>query len=603
MANFATLTAGLNLNTSNFSSNLIRANSQVQRFAANLSGQINAGMVDPAKRAKFEFKDVARIVQGIIISKAFYGGLNAIRQATSAVWSFSQQLEYAQMVYTNLFGSSSLATEFINVLKDFAAITPFAFSDAEEAAKRLLAYGIKSQNVMYVMQGVLAASTAQQNPAIIEQVSRAMGQIYTKGRLMNEEMRQLAEAGIPAYEILQQKLGLTQKQLQNLGKQAIPANVAINALVDGINERFGGLLSQASKTITGLISNIKDNAQMLASGLFTPVASQIRTALVSLESFVSKLREAYELRGAGGVFEQLVPKDMQASIRTLLLNLRNLNDIIKMNVGNLLNFAKAMLAALVPILNVVLPPLNILLGLLTALTRAITSNETAMKIVSATIFGAAAAWAVYKIHALAAVASAAAIKLIVGAVKTLSVALTFLATHPVWALLAFGVGVFITLTGASNRFAQSVKGIFGALTSLGGINPAKTLLPESKQRANDLGKFNSKLTETSDAMDDLAGKTGKAAKAAKTLLGFDEVFNLNTPDEGDADGIGTDVDDLIPNAAGMDFSDFWKDTDFNKISQNFVDGLLDAFGGKNKVISAGIGTIIGGALGMLLGAP
>jgi phage tail tape-measure protein len=57
---------------------------------------------------------------------------------------------------------------------------------------------------------------------------------------MSEEMRQLAEAGIPAYDILQEKLGLTYKQLQNLGDEAIPASVAINALVDGITERFGG---------------------------------------------------------------------------------------------------------------------------------------------------------------------------------------------------------------------------------------------------------------------------------------------------------------------------------------------------------------------------
>jgi len=178
LATFADLTAKLNLNIANFASNMQKASSQANKFAANLQGKINSGMLEPTKKAKFEFKDVARIVQGILISKAFYGGLNAIRSATDAVWSFSQQLEYAQMVYSNLFGSTALASEFINVLKDFAAVTPFAFSDAEAAAKRLLAYGIKYQNVMYVMQGVLAASTAQQNPAIIESVSRAMGR-YT----------------------------------------------------------------------------------------------------------------------------------------------------------------------------------------------------------------------------------------------------------------------------------------------------------------------------------------------------------------------------------------------------------------------------------------
>ena len=85
MASFANLTANLNLNIQNFASNMRRASSLANQFSANLRGQINGGLVEPAKKSKFEFKDVARIVQGIMTSKVFYGGLNAIRSATNAV--------------------------------------------------------------------------------------------------------------------------------------------------------------------------------------------------------------------------------------------------------------------------------------------------------------------------------------------------------------------------------------------------------------------------------------------------------------------------------------------------------------------------------------
>ena len=85
MASFANLTANLNLNIQNFASNMRRASSLANQFSANLKGQINGGLVEPTKKSKFEFKDVARIVQGIMISKVFYGGLNAIRSATNAV--------------------------------------------------------------------------------------------------------------------------------------------------------------------------------------------------------------------------------------------------------------------------------------------------------------------------------------------------------------------------------------------------------------------------------------------------------------------------------------------------------------------------------------
>lgn len=607
MATFADLTAKLNLNIANFASNMQKASSQANKFAANLQGKINSGMFEPTKKAKFEFKDVARIVQGILISKAFYGGLNAIRSATDAVWSFSQQLEYAQMVYSNLFGSTALASEFINVLKDFAAVTPFAFSDAEAAAKRLLAYGIKYQNVMYVMQGVLAASTAQQNPAIIESVSRAMGQIYTKGRLMNEEMRQLAEAGIPAYEILREKLGLTQKQLQNLGDEAIPASTAINALVEGINEKFGGVLKQSSKTMTGLISNIKDNALMLISGVFTPLVNKIRGVLVTVESFVSSLRSIYDLKGLGGVFEKLIPPEMHEAVRTLIVNFMNLWAIIKSLIGSVFNFVKALLAGLIPVLNALLPIINAVLGVMAGLLQAITSNQKLMKGLVAVILACAAAWAIYKLQALAAAATTFVIKAITMAVRGLAIALNFIVAHPVWALLALGIGLFVGLTGASDKFAASIRKLFGNLTSLGKVDPSKILMPESKKRAADLNKFNDALSGTNDAMSDLASSTGNAAKAAKGLLGFDEVFSLKSPDTTDVGGIATDIDDLVSGLDGLgsdlDLSNLWGDTDFGTVAQDFVNNLLQSLGGKEKLLSAGIGALLGGALGLIIGGP
>jgi tape measure domain-containing protein len=605
LASFADLTARLNLNITNFATNLQRAAGQANRFAANLQGQINTGMIEPTKKAKFEFKDVARIVQGIIISKAFYSGLNSIRNATDAVWEFSKSIEYAQMVYSTLFRSTDLATEFINVLQDFAAITPFTFTQAEQAAKRLLAYGIQYQNVMYVMQGVLAASTAQQKPEVIESISRALGQIYTKGRLMNEEMRQLAEAGIPVYEILQEKLGLTTDQLRNLGREAIPANDAINALVDGINERFGVTLQMSSLTTTGIISNIKDNALMLFSGIFSPFTSMLHDMLASFGEFIFALREAYQLRGIGGVFETLIPPELQGAVRTLIANLLNLWNIVKTNVIAIFNAFKKVLKALVNVLNVVLPIFNVFAGFLAAFTKVITENDTAMRILIGTIVACAAAWAVYRLQALVSAAVIAVINATIKAVKALSIALTFLVAHPIWALLALGVGLFVGLTGASDRFAASVRKLFSSFSSFGGIDSDKILLPDSKERANDLGKFNKRLDGTSDAMDSLAASTGKATKAAKGLLGFDEVFSIKTPDTGDVGGITDELDDMVAaiNNMAIDPKDIFKDVNFDGMANNFVNNVLDAFGGKSKIMSAGIGSIIGGALGGLLGGP
>ena len=602
MASFANLTANLKLDIQNFASNMRRAASLANRFSANLKGQINNGLVEPAKKSKFEFKDVARIVQGIIISKMFYSGLNAIRNCTRAVWEFSQELEYAKIAYSNLFGDTALADEFINVLKDFAAKTPFSFQESEAAAKRLLAYGIQYKNVMYVMQGVLAASSMQGNPQVIESVSRALGQIYTKGRLMNEEMRQLAEAGIPAYEILQEKLGLTQKQLQNLGKESIPASKAINALVDGMNERFGGVVSASSKTLKGIISNIKDNAIMLVSGAFEPLITVIKSGLNELGEFLFKMREIFELKGLGGVFEAIFPPELHSTIRQFVANLGTLLQAVVRLVGALGGLLRPILEALMRVYNAFAPILTTVINALSVMVSWITQNATAMKVLTTILAAAAAMWVLFKVKALASAVVAGVITLISKALAGLSVMLTFIVAHPFWSLLIAFTGLVVGLSGGFGKLSDSISGFFKKITSFNGIDPDKVLLPSQKERANDLNKFNKALDNTKDSMDDLADSTGKATKAAKGLLSFDEVFKLKQPDEGTNKGISTDTDFDIPGLSGLDASSFIPEVpSFEGFANNFVTNMINAL--KEKFIGAGIGAIIGGILGGILGGP
>lgn len=599
MASFANLTASLNLNIQNFASNIRRASSLANQFSANLRGQLNGGIVEPARRAGVEFKDVARIVQGIMISKVFYGSLNAIRNCTSATIEFAQSLEYAKIAYSNLFNDTALADEFINVLKDFAATTPFSFSESEAAAKRLLAYGIQYKNVMYVMQGILSASAMQGNPQVIESISRAFGQIYTKGRLMNEEMRQLAEAGIPAYDILQEKLGLTQEQLQNLGKVAIPASTAINALVVGMQERFGGVVAASSKTMVGIISNIKDNALMLMAAVVEPLTVKIKSILNVLGQFLFRLREIAELKGIGGVFEALVPPELQSAVRHFIANLINLFQAIMRLVASLKGLLRPALESIIRMFNVLAPILTTVVNVLAEVVKMITSNSTAMRVLSFILTAIIAKWILFKVAALSTSVVAGVITLISKALAGLSSMLTFVVAHPFWAMLMGLTILVIGLSGGFGKLSEAISGMFKRLTAFNGIDPDKILLPSQKERANDINKFNKALDGTKDSMDDLADSTGKATKAAKNLLSFDEVFRLNEPDEGTDSGI---IDDT-----GFELPDFDAEAlvpevpSFEGFAKNFVGDLISAI--KDKLLSAGIGALLGGILGGILGGP
>lgn len=606
---FADLRANLNLNISNFSQKLSQASAQARSFAASLNGKTVQEMEELRKQTNawgLNLKSVSRVVSGILISQTFYRGVQSINAATAAVWDFTKQLEYAHIAYSNLFNDKALATEFINVLKDFAAESPFSFTEAEKAAKRLLAYGIEYKNVMYVMQGVMSAASIQGDPAKIESISRAFGQIYTYGKLMTQEVRQLSEAGIPAFEILQEELGLTQKELRDLGNQGIPASDAINALVDGIQKRFGNVTVAAAKTVTGIISNIQDNATMLFASIFQPLTTFIKSALVVLGDFLFAMRELNELKGLGGVFEAIVPEELQGTLRALAANAGNVFLAVIRLAHAFSGLLKPILVALVQVFNAFAPILSSVINVMAGMVSVITSNATAMRYLTAMLAAAAAMWVLFKVKAMASAAASAAIMVISRALAALHTMLTFVLVHPFWALLIGLGGVLIGISGGFGAISDKVSGLFKQLTSFNGIDPDKVLLPSQKDRANDLDKFNNKLEGTSDAMDDLADSTGKATKAAKGLLSFDEVFKLNEPDEGAGNGIiDPNLEDLLDGLGDLGGGFMPEIPDFSEYAKLLKNSFLEKFKeawNKIKDLLPGIaGTSIGAAFGALLG--
>ena len=334
---------------------------------------------------------------------------------------------------------------------------------------------------MYVMQGVLSASTTQNNPQVIESVSRALGQIYTKGKLMNEEMRQLAEAGIPAYQILQEKLGLTSKQLSRIGDAAIPADKAINALVDGMNERFGGVLDASTQTMSGIVSNMKDNATMLSAGIFEPLYNRIKGVVAKIGNSMASLREAFDLGGIGAVFEKLVPPELQSTIRTLIANLMTWYRVVAQLNAVIFSAFKPALLGIVQALNALLPILNAVMYVFAAALNAIVSCQPVMRVLTAILISAATAWLMFKIQALGALM----LKPIIAVVNGISKALLFLSAvlvkNPIFTIFTLASAALIGFAVASKSADNSITGLFKKLAGFGGVDPDKVLLPSQKE--------------------------------------------------------------------------------------------------------------------------
>ena len=213
---------------------------------------IGAGLSDAGQK----LADVGgKLTAGItvpLVGATAAAGTFALRTASAA--------ETTEISFTTMLGSEEAALSMMEELADFAAHTPFELSGLQTATRQLLAYGFTAEDVIPMLTAVGDATAALgTGQAGIESVTRALGQMQTRGKVSAEEMLQLTEAGIPAWEYLAEAIGTdTAGAMDAVSDGAVSASEGIQAIVSGMENDFGGMMEEQSKTVEGLFSNLSD---------------------------------------------------------------------------------------------------------------------------------------------------------------------------------------------------------------------------------------------------------------------------------------------------------------------------------------------------------
>ena len=242
------------INRINAAYDKLEANLQEVQAAA--SQQFN---ISPMQELGNRLNDIAGVAArlGLALSAALTAPI--VKLASDAL-GLASNFQQAEIAFTTMLGSARDASQFLTELKDFAAKTPFEFPDLLNAAKRLQALGFAAEDTIPIMRSVGdAVAGLGGGAALIDRVTLALGQMRAKGKVSAEEMRQLAEAGIPAWETLAKTIGVSVPEAMKLAsKGAIDAATAVPAILEGMTEKFGNLMSKQATTAAGQFSNFKD---------------------------------------------------------------------------------------------------------------------------------------------------------------------------------------------------------------------------------------------------------------------------------------------------------------------------------------------------------
>lgn len=179
--------------------------------------------------------------------------------ATKAV-KLSAQFEMTAVGFENLLGSAAASAAIMRDLEEFASTTPFFFQPLADSAKVLVAMGFAADNVVKSLRRIADATAAMGGgQELMDRMVLAIGQMAAKGAIAGEEMRQLAQAGIPGWTMLAEVLGKDVKEVMELAEErAINFQVAIDGLLTKMTEYYGGATEALSQTTYGLFSTLKD---------------------------------------------------------------------------------------------------------------------------------------------------------------------------------------------------------------------------------------------------------------------------------------------------------------------------------------------------------
>jgi tape measure domain-containing protein len=209
---------------------------------------------------------------------------------------YNAMLERSNIAWGTLLGSQEEALKFQSKLVDMGKESPFNYESFDKAAKLLTAMGVESDKVMPMMTNIGdAVASVGGTSETLERVGLAFAQMSAKGKVSAEEMNQLAENGIPAWQLLSDQTGIAVQDLMKMGEDGkLFAKDALPAIMKGLEETFGGGMEKATASFSGQMEKMKESANITLGKLSAPLFDMLKEVLPVINAGLEKLTSWFQ---------------------------------------------------------------------------------------------------------------------------------------------------------------------------------------------------------------------------------------------------------------------------------------------------------------------
>lgn len=232
--------------------------------------------LDKANRAIVGFEQRSSMLNKVIGT----GMVVAAGAATAAIGGLGfaltkgferlQNIEQAQFMLKGLgHEAESIENIMDSALKSVKG-TAFGLDEAATIAAQAVAAGVEPGEDLTRTLSILA-DTAAITGRPLSEIQRIMGKVITTSKAQRIELLQLADRGLPIFQMLADELGVTEEAIM---KMASAGEISADILIDALENKIGGAALKMGDSTSGAMANTLAAIQRVGANLIGPIFDQ-----------------------------------------------------------------------------------------------------------------------------------------------------------------------------------------------------------------------------------------------------------------------------------------------------------------------------------------
>jgi len=286
------------------------------------------------ERSSNRFVASLRNIRGAAAAAAV--GLGAV--AAVKVAQTGAEFENLKLSLQAVYGSAQAGDAAFSQIRQFASEMPFQVQDLSKAFIQLKTAGIEPTREL-LMTYADASSVAMDSLGAFQAMVR-ITQRSAAGGLGLEELEQISDRGIPVYEILAERLGVTRQKISDMGKTAEGAAKLMKTFQEGLKEGFGGTVALKMETLNQKLSNMSDAFDGLAMAIFedSGVGKGMKALVDLAKDFANSLAVGIKMLSTGQSAEMVKAVTLEEKLAVAVKERQEIEDrALKNKAGEIVN--------------------------------------------------------------------------------------------------------------------------------------------------------------------------------------------------------------------------------------------------------------------------